>query len=528
MTARERSRTWRLRILALVPAAVLLFAEAFAGAPAPDSRVVAGKSFVLEFPAFGKTWCGQEAGKMQVHIPSDYTPERKFAMFAWFGGGKGTYTAGMPRKLTGGKGFVCVGLPYRLPDPAAKNDTGWATGWKHYKPMLDALEKAVPNIHSGKRAVGGFSSGGAAVATLINRSEEFVAYFHAFTLAGYGQWVRRRDRLKGRPVLLHCGENDTRNKGNISSFPAFKSIGADVEMIVYKGYGHGTPAEYHPKIQNWLELKVVYAGLAEAAAAMDRSVKAGAWTTALKHAREVLDIAGAGRPEGTAAQETMKKAAAKGDESLAKLLGGKPAAAALRKFADEWQGCACADRAREEADKLGRKELERISAMSGWQRTDKLRRFLQEWKGYPVEEKAVAAYEPDAAKALAALKAGRPTVRALKDFVKKWSPAPSAAKAAEMLEELAGKELESVLASKGESIRKSRLQSFVRAYPDTKAAARAKEELAAMREKEAAGVLARIAKQPPAARKGTLKSFLQAYGDTKAADDARKMLTELK
>ena len=53
-----------------------------------------GTTFFMEFPELERTWRGKVA-RAGVHLPENYTPDRKFPLFAWFGGGAGWPMGGL-------------------------------------------------------------------------------------------------------------------------------------------------------------------------------------------------------------------------------------------------------------------------------------------------------------------------------------------------------------------------------------------------------------------------------------------------
>jgi hypothetical protein len=232
-------------------------------------------------------------------------------------------------------------------------------------------------------------------------------------------------------------------------------------------------------------------------AKMKSTLAAKRWRTALRFARKVLQIAGDQTAEQAAAREAIGKISLEGEREIGKLLAGSPRPEKLREFATSWAPCRCAETAREAADGMAARELGRIVELSGHQRVSKLRTFLSEWEGYPACGKALAAYEEDAAKALAALEKQFVSASKLKRFVDKWSPAPSAQRALEKLDE------------------------------GTRSASKARDALKAILEEEAGKVLAGIKTRRAREQKRLLAVFLRSYPGTDAAREAQKLLDDL-
>ncbi len=524
-----RSCRVTLRAVAGAALAVALFSPCALGSVA----IRPGATITLEFPDFGPMFHDRNlTGRVEVYVPTDWAAERTLPLLCWFGGGYGTHKADVPRKITDGRGYVCVSLPYRPAEEGTgvgwrQQDGGWGTSWRHYVPILAEVARVVPNIDPERRVVMGMSSGGAAIGCMIDETEDFTDYFYAFGVAGYAWWHGRGDRLKGRPVLLYGGVNDSRMDSREKDLTRYGGCGADAEVIVYEGKGHTLAPEYFPQMRDWLERKVARRGLPEAMASMKSALAARRWTTALQFVQRVLHRARENTQEYTAARETFTTISEEGDREIAELLAGSPKAAAVREFAAAWAPCLCASKAREAADRLAEAKLKSIVATTVRNRASKLGTFLADWEGYPVHEKALAAYEEDAAKALAMLEKQFVSARKLRDFVDKWSPAPSAQRALEKLEALAEKELARIMNMRSGSSRKSRLRSFARDYKGTRSASKAQETLQAAREQEAGEILARVKTRSTREQKRLLAAFLKSYPGTEAAKEAQRLLDDL-
>jgi hypothetical protein len=519
------------RALVLMATAALVAWHASASEP-PDSRVRPGATFILEFPEFGPMHHNANlTGRVEVYIPSDWSPDRLCPLLCWFGPGAGTHEAAVPREISGGKGFVCAGLPYRT---AIENngvswriqDGGWGTHWRHYRPMLAEIERVVGNIDPERRAAMGMSSGGAAIGCLIDETKEFTDYFFAFGVAGYGWWHQTGDRLRGRPILLYGGANDGRMNDAQQDVARYKSCGAEPEVIIYPNRGHELVPEYYPQMREWLIRTTYTRGVDAACAGMRAGVAAKRWTAALEMARTVIARTEEGDQRRDEATRALQTIAAAGEEELGRLLGREPSADSVRVFAASWTPCACAARAREHADPLARAELERLAALPAFGRVSKLKKFIEDWDGYPVKDEALKSYEAEAAVALAALEKGRISARALQQYIKKWTPAPSAARALDKLEELAAEALEKILAAPA-SAQRSRLSTFGREYEGTPSAERAAKALVEILEPKAQAVLEKIKGCSASQQKALLKQFMAQYAGTKAADEARQLLDAL-
>ncbi|MHC4502202.1 MAG: alpha/beta hydrolase family protein [Planctomycetota bacterium] len=513
----------------LVAALIALVAPLAFGAGSPQLRP--GGSFVLEFPDFGTmAHDGKRTGIVEVYLPTDWRPDRSYPLLCWFGGGAGTHKPDTLRRITGGAGFVCAALPYRYAPKGSdnwdRNSIGWGTDWKYYRPMLEAIEKAVGNIDPERHGVMGFSSGGACIGCLVNETREFCDYFHAFGVAGYASNLRELGRIKGKPILMYGGEKDYRMNHSAEKKSRLEKGGCEVELIIYPGVGHTVSAKHFPQVRDWLMRKVCRRGFEKAVIGLRASLGAGKWVEAAVHARKVLSMADKGSKEMSEAELAVARIGREGERLLARLVAGHPSADAVREFASDWKGFPCEGPAREAAQSLAEKELADLAGTSGFLKKTRLRKFLEKWTGFPVYDKALAVYEEEAAKAFDVLTKGLVNARKLQRFIKEWKPAPTTARAMERLEDLARKELDKVSTRSGASL-KSGLEKIVASYAGTKAGSEAGEKLVAIRNEAAMKILDRVKTQPASVRKRYLKAIIKQYPGTKAAEEAARMLAAL-
>jgi hypothetical protein len=332
----------------------------------PDPRVKPGNRFTLKFPQLDKTHHGTDA-KCEVYIPKDYDSGRQVPLLVWFSGGAGSHGAGVPRAITGGSGFVCVGLPYRESmDSDREGNGGWKTHWPYYKVMLDAVEKAVPNIHPAKRSCGGFSSGGFAILWSIAHSGgAFEKYFYGFVPGGAGKNFGGLKAVRGRPMLLYMGDRDKRYKDYVYLNRAAQTAGVDVEFMVLKNIDHELPASAHPRILEWIKEKIVYRDLPAAVAKMQRAQLAKNWPDALRYARQITGSAEQSMPQYTQARDVIAQACEAAEVELDRLLRGRPSTQILRKFIDNWQPCPSVAKAVEVCNAQGKEALAVLLKLKG-------------------------------------------------------------------------------------------------------------------------------------------------------------------
>ena len=231
----------------------------------PDERVKPGAVFFLEFPSLPKDRHG-ELTKMQVRIPARYDTDRKYPLIIWMGGSDGANTIGSCSALVDQDDFICAGLPFPkgANNPRQANMVGdFRKIWKYHQPMLEELNRAVPNIDTRLRIIGGFSNGAHCIDGLLGEAQGYVNWFNVFVLVEGGgiahHWPHKENQFacvlwgdKSPDKALGIGAKDVR---------LAKSAKMMLMSEEMKGVGHAFPQEYQAKVREWIEKTVVPATL---------------------------------------------------------------------------------------------------------------------------------------------------------------------------------------------------------------------------------------------------------------------------
>jgi len=231
----------------------------------PDERVTPGATFFLEFPKLPKDRHG-EMTKMQVHIPSHYDATNKYPLIIWMGGSDGGNTIGSCPALVNQDDFICAGLPY----PKGANSPRQATMvgefkkiWKYHLAMLEELYRAVPNIDTRLRIIGGFSNGAHCIDGLLGEAHDYVNWFNVFVLVeGGGQsahWPRKENQF----ACVLWGDKSPEKPMNIGARDVLRAKSAKMTLMSeeMKGAGHEFPQPYQAKVREWIEKTVIPAAL---------------------------------------------------------------------------------------------------------------------------------------------------------------------------------------------------------------------------------------------------------------------------
>lgn len=418
-----------------------------------------GQVFHLDFPDLGASEHSENT-RAGIYLPTDYTPDRRFPLLVWFGGGPGGDNPGIAKEITNGSGFICVALPYR-------KGLVWKSPWSSYHTMLREIERVVPNIHPQQRACSGFSSGGAAICySLSEKDPGFVAYFRAIMPGGAGWVMGDLPSLKGKLVYAYIGAQDSRASGFDGIAPAAKAAGADVTYNKYAA-GHELPKEQMPAMRKWLIDKMVLADLEPLMTAMRSAASRKDAGKAYAMAREVIDITQPGMAEHAEAKAVMESMLPLGQQLAKSALAGP--LATQQRFALDWKGCDFAAPIEAKCKETAEAQLKKILSQQPVS-VEYLKKFITMWNGFPYVDEAVAHYDKAAVTALEQIKMMASKSQknyALQKFIATWDPAPTANEAREMREAMAKEELDAIRAIPAKSTMKSRLRDFIRDYKGT-------------------------------------------------------------
>ena len=202
---------------------------------------------------------------MTVFLPRDYDPQRKHPLLIFLSGGNGGrgQSAGVARKLSEEKDFVCVDLPLfkeKVEPPSGGGGTSpmliraadCTFMWPLFRTMLAKLDATVPNLDPTRQVLGGFSNGGHTTAGLIDQSDSEVARrFSAFFCVEGGGRLERFDLLKDKPFLMLYGSAKARDRMQ-EIYSSAVAAGVKVTLHEMKGAGHDFPESQYPVVRAWL------------------------------------------------------------------------------------------------------------------------------------------------------------------------------------------------------------------------------------------------------------------------------------
>jgi len=220
---------------------------------------VPGGSFVLKFPELGPTVKKDyRPMQMQVVLPEDYSPQRQWPLYISLGGGGGS---DKPNRLAAGLGFVSVGLPYprnRLNlDQAAFSPF---TLWSYDKPMLQKLDRVLPNLHPTNRVVVGFSNGANAITALVAFSDTQFTKQYRFLIIHEGgmhqsQWSDEVWQDLQSCAILYSGGDKAGGRQITRMHTQAVEKNVDAELLIFAGR-HEVTKEVRDTARAWIRRKI--------------------------------------------------------------------------------------------------------------------------------------------------------------------------------------------------------------------------------------------------------------------------------
>lgn len=170
-------------------------------------------------------------GYWLVYLPQDYTPNRLWPIIYCYHGSNQEPTVWPFKDLTGGKGFIVIGMEYLDREKGATGDKDLP----NLRRIHDVLAKHVA-LHEQVQFIGGFSQGGWSTGKL---SELSLDTWAGIIIAGAGRGSSVSDpNVKGKPIFIGIGENDPANAAAKSAAAFYKQHGADLTLEEFPGKAH--------------------------------------------------------------------------------------------------------------------------------------------------------------------------------------------------------------------------------------------------------------------------------------------------
>ena len=185
------------------------------------------------------------AGHIVIYTPSDYDPARAWPVILSYHGQKNPPSAWPFRDLTGGKGYIIIGMEYLRP-ACYRADPKYETG---YIQRLITYLKGHLNVDTKMIFMGGFSQGGWHVA---GNSDRIIDSLAGVIICSAGREAAgpALPGVRGKPVLISAGEKEENRSSAESAVKYYTAQGAEVTFVLFPNGGHAVNTG-DPVMKKW-------------------------------------------------------------------------------------------------------------------------------------------------------------------------------------------------------------------------------------------------------------------------------------
>jgi predicted esterase len=195
-----------------------------------------------------------------VYVPTDYNDKQDWPVIFFYPGQGGQPMTWPFKQITGGKGFVVVGMGYVPGSENPMNQGRYINYIKRLRKSAFEVKKYVSErlrIDEKRLFITGCSKGGWYISSILESSSK--AWAGAVILAaGRSQNARlvatgaNRKALRRKPIYIGAGERDVNLASAKKAAVYYKRLGAEVTLEQYKGVGHICYPPDPEKLYNWL------------------------------------------------------------------------------------------------------------------------------------------------------------------------------------------------------------------------------------------------------------------------------------
>ena len=185
-------------------------------------------------------------GYWTLYLPADFSEDRKWPVIFCFHGldqKPGTWPF---RQLTGGRGYIMVGMEYLQRGLHGIRRAEEAVNLQR----VVALVKQWLPVDERALFVGGFSKGGWHTSNMAERTSSL---WRGAVILGAGR-SSTPDALglRGKPVFIGIGEHDMERAAAAAAADFYGKLGARVTFATFKGKGHTVDID-DPALRRWLQ-----------------------------------------------------------------------------------------------------------------------------------------------------------------------------------------------------------------------------------------------------------------------------------
>ncbi len=195
-----------------------------------------------------------------VYVPSDYNDNQDWPVIFFYHGQGGKPTTWPFKDITGGKGFIIIGMAYVPGHDKPMTEGQYINYIKQLRKSALEVRKYVSGYLKidGKRLfIAGCSMGGWYTSSIFESSSKAWAGV-AILAAGRSQNAHLitaetgRIAVRGKPVYIGAGERDPNLDAARKARAYYERYGADVTFEQYQGQGHICTPPNPKKLYDWL------------------------------------------------------------------------------------------------------------------------------------------------------------------------------------------------------------------------------------------------------------------------------------
>ena len=195
-----------------------------------------------------------------VYVPTDYTDKQDWPVIFFYHGMGEQPTTGPFKQITGGKGFIIIGMGY-VPNSEDKMTQGQYMNYlkRERKSILEVKKYICEHLRIDQKRlfIAGASKGGWHTSIMLESSAK--AWAGAVILAAGRSPNTRlfttdvsRMMLRGKPIYIGAGEKDNNLAAAKKAAAYYEKLGAKVTFEEYKGAGHAFDPTKPKELYNWL------------------------------------------------------------------------------------------------------------------------------------------------------------------------------------------------------------------------------------------------------------------------------------
>jgi predicted esterase len=200
------------------------------------------------------------SGYFMVYVPSDYNDKQDWPVIFFYHGQGGQPTTWPFKQITGGKGFIIIGMGYVAEGEGQMTEGQYINYIKRERRSVLEVKRYVSEhlkIDEKRLFITGSSKGGWHTSEMLESSPKVWAGA-VILAAGRSQNTRLftadagRIALRGKPVYIGAGEKDINLASAKKAAAYYERVGAEVTFEEYKGAEHAFDPTKPKKLYNWL------------------------------------------------------------------------------------------------------------------------------------------------------------------------------------------------------------------------------------------------------------------------------------